>query len=314
MTNKPPLYLLHDENDDAYGDEDFEAILARYMDGDREALRELDPEMAATVIHMVGLADRSGHRQSPVRRLTGRRLTIVAAAVAAIALVGFLGVIGWRVLDDGDDPAPTRAAFLDAPSTPIPSPTPTEAVSGYVIPPLTPSDCALAPRTQEDVMALLGTPPAPGARVMAADQPAATTVINDLNATLRGWQACNESGDLYGAFAYESDQYIREDIYGNAAFDQPFSKGTLNEILSAWQRTMSAEVEASGGDFHAVWMVDASRDVFVSRDGTHIEAWVVPIDPRDGSIEDSTEPARMMFIKEGGMWRIRIVDPAFVPR
>lgn len=313
MTNKPPLYLLHNE-DDAYGDEDFEAILARYMDGDREALRELDPEMAATVIHMVGLADRSGHRRPNVWRQRVRQAATIVAAVAAIVLVAFAGALGWRIMQNGDDPAPTQAALLDAPSTPVPTPTPTDEVSGYILPPLTPSDCSLVPRTSDEVMGLLATPPAPGARVMAADQPVETDVINDLNAVLRGWQACNESGDLYGAFAYESDQYIREEIYGNAAFDQPFSRTTLNEILSAWQRTMSAEVEASGGDFHAVWIVDASRDVLVSRDGTHIEAWVVPIDPRDGSIEDSTEPARMMFIKEGGLWRIRIVDPAFVPR
>ena len=161
MTNTPPLYLLHDEDDDA----EFEALLARYMDGDREALRELDPEMAATVMHMVGLADRSGHRRPNAWRQRVRQAAAIVAAVAAIVLVAFAGALGWRVIQNGDDPAPTQAAYLDAPSTPILSPTPTEAVSGYVLPPLTPSDCAHAPRTEEDVMELLATPPAPGARV-----------------------------------------------------------------------------------------------------------------------------------------------------
>lgn len=309
MTRQPPLYPVPHDDEDAEAAL-FEDVLDRYMRGDREALRELDPEMATTVMHMVGLADRSGHRPRRFWQRWATSAFSIAAAVAAVLLLVFIGTLGWRLLRGTPETPPTQVAVLSAPGVP----TATTDVSGYALPPLTPADCALSPRTETETLALLSTPPAPGASLFVADQPVEPAVIDDLNATLRGWEVCNRTADLYGAFAYESGQYIRESIYGEASFDQPFSVSTLNEIIAAWQAAMMQGSELRGGELHAVWTIDTTRDVLISPDGSTIEAWMVPIDPRDGTIEDDTAPVRFVFVLEDGIWKIRMHDPAFNPR
>jgi hypothetical protein len=155
-----------------------------------------------------------------------------------------------------------------------------------------------------------------------SDSEADSEVLDALDKTLRAWQACARYNDTSGAMTLESEGYVRRKIYPDLYTVDPYSDATIDEILDGFERTdevYGARTPEPGEPANEwpVLVIDRTRPITVSEDGTRIDAYVnmVPIDNgnsqdvRDGG--DSPRQADggfVMFVLEDGLWRIAVTE------
>lgn len=231
------------------------------------------------------------------RRVFDRRLLVTITSLAAAVILGAVlyGSV-TRLLDT------TRERDDDGLVETIQAAAGTAPVSETQLDPLAVDDCAEPPLETDTVMTILSTAPAEGAWMQTTESAVAPNVVGQLNETLRGWQACNVYGDTFRAMAYQSDQFIRVDVYGSSAILDPYSESTLTEILDAKRKVDAALAESTAGTLVDLIVINENREVTISESGQFIEAWAVELSPVTGQAEDS--PSRIVFQLQDGRWLI----------
>ena len=162
--------------------------------------------------------------------------------------------------------------------------------------PVSPDECVVAPQTQEDVLKVLGIAPADGdvAPVRSDDSSIEVATLGEIQSTFRQWQSCRRFGNTFGAMALETDQFIRNDIYGPQPIlgsfypiTTAYSESTLSELLTA-RVTMDKQLAQLGED-------KARHDSDTSTEnGLNLNLWVIdttnlPGDPTTGEYLAASE-------------------------
>lgn len=293
---------------------DDEAILddalERMVRGDTSGLDRLDPEMRATVRQMFQWADESGlrTRRPPSTPQSSRpiRLRVAPAlsTIAAVLVIGLIGLAGYLTLSlyPTDDAAPT-------PSIP--------AFAASAFAPLTAADCAREPRTEDEVLSILRAPARsdPSAPPMAdaigaspeASVPTAEEVRPQIDATLRGWVACHQFGDAYGAMAYESEDYIRRATLGAADLSVTSTITDAQLLERAGQSGIRPPDYMTTGEQVSdyIYVVESVISVGVEYSSPtvrEVQANLVAVAPETGERLD--EEATAFFVMEDGEWRL----------
>jgi hypothetical protein len=190
--------------------------------------------------------------------------------------------------------------------------------------PLVSDDCRFEPRSREELHQILGVVPSDNdlPDMTISDSEADPAVVDSLDVTLRIWQACARYNDTFGAMTMESEGYIRRKIYPDLYTVDPYSDATIDEILDGFERTdevygaRTPEPDEPANEWH-VLMIDRTRPITVSEDGTRIDAYVnmVPTDNGDSQdVRDGGDSPRqadggfVMFVLEDGLWRIAVTE------
>jgi len=294
-------------------EDDLDRALNDWVQGYPSSLANFDKGTSDAVSQLYGWAQESDLPSyahtilSPVslpRRVIDRRLLVTITSLAAAVILGAVmyGSV-TRLLDN------TRERDDDVVVETIMAAIGTSPVSETHLEPLAAHDCAESPREPESVLVILGTPPAEGAWMQSTESAVAPIVVEQLNETLRGWQACNVYGNTFGAMAYESDQFIREDVYGSSEILDSYSESTLTEMLDAKVKVDATLAESTAGTQVDLLVIDPNREVTISVSGELIEAWIVELSPVTGQAED--QPSRMVFELQDGRWLIRDTELEF---
>lgn len=254
----------------------------------------------------------------PVRKRP-HPLVAIVSSIAALLLIG-LAAYGTRPFftDHDGESRPTSVSFAAANATPsptvVPSPTPypTKAPDpsfAYVVPPLTGTDCTTTPRSRDEVLSILSTPPGLGAVTYYGNLVADQGTIDEINALLRNWESCAAYGMTSERMAYESDQFLRETVYGSPWIKTAFSPSTLNELLDA-QAAADAERVSKIFPEWSIVTIDPSSTVWITPESgpiLTIRADVIVVSPQTGERENG--PYSMAFVYEDGGWKIRWLEP-----
>ena len=320
-----------------------------------DRLGRLDPALAGSVSDVYGLADLSEfggdpsypkHLMATRRRLrrpstTRRRvMTTLATIAATITLVVGLATAIPAWVPDAEREAATLAA-LDAPpvfdattdetaraEATLPSPedatiqSETEGERSAVVatqgdppPPLTPDDCAVEPRSRQEVLEILSVAPATGNRIAPPELPLDDESRKDLDQALRGWRACTAFGLTGQAMTLETEQFIREDVYGDPKFPVAYSASTLNEILDVREIVDGERAErmsdpAVAGDELVAFVDPRGRNEITPEGVPTVTARVdvILVSPSTG---DGYRVWPVFFEREDGEWRIRSIDLEF---
>ncbi|MGI8404614.1 MAG: hypothetical protein ACR2OE_07595 [Thermomicrobiales bacterium] len=276
--------------------------------------------------------------------------TFSALAAALLLGLGIYGAIPLFTPSQDHDPEPTSIAFVAGEGSPTASlasgggdasttpPAYSTATSQIGVPgadatgvdPVTSDECTVAPRSRNDVLQILSSPPGSYADIVNAKNmrggPQQITFdgipVDQLNQVFREWQACVKFGATWQYLALETDYMVRADIYGSQSFDrgpllQAYSQDTLNNLLDgrelvdndrrarwtdAWQTSQQLP--------ETVLVIDMSQGAqfSISEDGTYIASvHVAKLNqatgeqiPRNGSVD---------FELVDGEWRIANVSP-----
>ena len=216
--------------------------------------------------------------------------------------------------------APTAFAIQeeDTPAIEIPQVSGTPAVTDSSAQPLSIHDCEGPARTRDEVISILSTPPAstgnqkpagnapemrPGAQPGTIDQ----VPVEEIEQTYRSWQACKLLGKTYQQMALETEQFIREDIYGNNRIRTAYSEPTLNEILDAREQVDADRTEMASlpGNVAsaAPRAIDINGHVAISEDGDYVLVNIVKAFEVDG--EQVLNPdGEMAFRLVDGVWLV----------
>lgn len=202
--------------------------------------------------------------------------------------------------------------------------------------PVSPSECVVEPRTREDVVTVLSTPPGAGnTHPSYPDSHLDEATVGEIQAVFRQWQACTRFGNTFQAAALETDQFIRTDFYDDGGvlgtwrlIDTPYSEDTINGLLDG--RTELDAAKAEHGDVQAqgaagsesglnlnLWVLDTSqptsdpsRGTYPSADGgTYYMATVVWTNPSllsgtSSGAGGGLPSANVTFQLVDGQWRI----------
>lgn len=305
--------------------DEFDRMLTAYLDsGDARTLSDMEDSMATTVQTLSMWSAQSGHAGSmrpstTVSRLRtfGRALPAVAAAV--LIVLSSIAVV--RLWEPGE-PTPQETPPVMAASGDEPSEMASADAESSVIAPLDEADCARPALDKAEAITMLQqgvSMDAPGSMndrsgpwVMHGTTPVDATGIAELNRVLRGWEVCVETGRLYEAMAYQTDQYSRDLVYAGIDQGEPLSEQTLSELLDRREQSI-IDAWSDHGELFVVWMIDETQPVMINPQGNMISASMVQIDPRDGTIEDGNPPIEVFFFLEDGVWKVHAHEPTFNP-
>jgi len=299
-------------------------------------------------------------RPAPSRRRSPRRFIMPTLSGLAAALILGLGIYGAiPIFNDADPAGPTQIAFQavdDSTPTTIAADDPLVFTGGdplvnangstYLPPvgteltgldgedalnPISPDECMIAPRTRDEVVTILSTPPAAGddAPMVGDESTIDDATLTEIQATFREWQACVRFGATWQATALETDQYIRTDFYDDGPvltsiydlIDVPYSEETINGILDGrisldeQKAALGAQLATNpdgseGGLDLKLWVIDLTppanddtKPVYVSSNGgTYLTFSVVLTQPR--LITDAIPTASVSFKLVDGVWQI----------
>ncbi len=254
----------------------------------------------------------------PVRKRP-HPLVAIVSSIAALLLIGMAAYGARPFFTDRDgNSQPTAVSFVAANATssstvnPSPTPYPTKAPDpslAYVVPPLTATDCTAPPRSRDEILSILSTPPGLGAVTYYGNLIADQGTSDEINTLLRNWESCAAYGMTSERMAYESDQFLRETVYGSPWIKTAFSPSTLNELLDA-QATTDAERVSKIFPEWSIVTIDPSSTVWITPESgpiLTIRADVIVVSPQTGERENG--PYSMAFVYEDGGWKIRWLEP-----
>ncbi|MGI8486177.1 MAG: hypothetical protein ACR2OU_18200 [Thermomicrobiales bacterium] len=302
-----------------------------------------------------------------------RILMSTLSGLAAAMLIG-LGIYGAIPLFGPDhDPEPTSIAFRAVDGTPEATTTadvPPDVIytgntpisngsidfvppQGTVLTgvnnsdaryPVSPEECLVKPRSREEVLKILGTAPGAAASELPKEYDQSDIeepTLTELQALYREWQACRRFGLTYQAMALETDQLIRNDIYGTGGYlsgrspqKTAFSEATLNELLDAREgadkdrQAIGAERSghnpgAEDGLLMHLWVIDTSQMLPGSSEETYNAGsnggnWIqVPVVWQSpNTFGDPAHPlplAYVNFVNVDGQWKISDIYVATGP-
>jgi hypothetical protein len=307
-------------NRDRYADA-LDRALDDFVRGNRRRSKRLESNMGTTVDRVFALAEVGGMSGAglvpgrPVRKLIPwpmRQIVSVASTVAVVVIlaVGINATFpGFRDQSTG---LGTSIATMDAEDDQI------------SVHPLVPDDCRWGSRSREELHEILGIVPSDNdlPDMIVSDSDADPAVLDSLDETLRAWQACARYNDTFGAMTLESEGFIRRKIYPDLYTVDPYSDATIDEILDGFERTdevYGARTPEPGEPANEwpVLMIDRTRPITVSEDGTRIDAYVNSVSIVDASSQDvrggDDSPGQwdsgfVMFVFEDGVWRIAVTE------
>ncbi len=240
------------------------------------------------------------------------------SGLAAALLIG-LGIYAAIPVFSPDDAAePTSIAFVADNESPtvalasggggdsLPQSPATGQSDTNTYPPLSVDDCSAEPVSRDELLTILATPPKPGSGIHVGNTIIDEPTLDELNHLLRSWETCSSFGLPWQAAAYESDQFIREQVYGDPRISNAFSVSTLNELLDAREQIAADRIEQGLlGDID-VLMILATSDAVITPDSApvrSIEADVVWVSPQTGTVNNG--PTLVEFVYEDGGWKLR---------
>jgi len=154
-------------------------------------------------------------------------------------------------------PTPSNASAQESDATPsllpdVPGGPP--AIDESAADPLSVKGCDVPERSRDEVVQILLTPPSSsGANKPGADAPelrpgASPGTIDqvpvaEIEQSYRSWQVCKLVGKTSQQMALETEQFIRDDLYGDSRIMTPYSEATIEEILDR-----RAEADAEWGE------------------------------------------------------------------
>jgi len=247
-------------------------------------------------------------------RIHGRALRSMAlAGTIALSLgVGSLGSVAVA------QTAATPGAGIELPPELPPR------VSGAGAQPLSVNDCTVPEKSRDDVMAILRTPPRtipPGQAPMTWEEPeirpgagfggglpkATEEDFDAVEAVLRQWQVCHSLGLTWQQMSLETDQFIREDIYGGNRIMTAYSDATLAELLDARAEADAADGEQMQGPGRIAqrppMAIDRDGITLTSPEGNYLVVDVVEVGEMDG--EQMFSPVgSVAFWNVDGVWLV----------
>jgi len=184
------------------------------------------------------------------------------------------------------------------------------------------NDCTAPEKSRDEVMAILRTPPKTSAidRKPKGDEPdfrpwmvdSGTDVVpvetlDAAEAVFREWQVCNRLGLTMQQLSLETDQAIREDIYGDTRIMTAYSDAALAEVLDARVEADAAWGEAMHGPGRIAQIppLAINRDGVseISAEGDYIMVEVVSVSEFDG--DQLLNPAGFMAFRQvDGVWKV----------
>lgn len=263
--------------------------------------------------------------EKPVTGLGRRPILAIIQAIAAILLIAFaaLGarslVVDWH---DDADPTSVSLAAIDAIPTPTVSPSPTPYPTNapnqsltMVMAPLSASDCDREPRSREELLGILGTPPAAHPEMKIGSTSADAETRAEIEGLLRSWWSCHTYGMTWEQTAYESKQYIRETIYGDPQISTAYSARTLNELLNGQSRKDAERLSLLPPNTNSLPTIAPNGTVWITREGdTGLQAVLAEVTLISAVTGDTLgETHEVYFVYEEGSWKIRAVDPGQAP-
>jgi hypothetical protein len=308
-----PTFFDDDMTDGNSKDADaLDRALDAMIRGDRRKAKRLAPEMRETVDRMFALAEVSGMspagavRVNPASLIQWRNRVqfkqMISALSAVAAIVALAVAINATVpgFPSGNGSYGTTVPTSDASSD-----------STIHVEPLNSADCFVGPRTRAELQEILATTPSD------ADLPAMTPdgervdspILEDLDGTLRTWQACARYNDSLAAMTLESTGFIRRMIYADLYAVEPYSASTIDDILDGFLRTdevYGRQITEQGYvDRWPVLVIDRTKPIDVSSEGDRIDVHVRMVSPLTG---ESGDGGMVTFVLEDGAWKIGLTE------
>lgn len=194
--------------------------------------------------------------------------------------------------------------------------------------PLSVNDCTAPEMARDEVMTILRTPPTtipPGQAPTTWEEPeirpgagfggglpkATEDDFDAAEAVLRKWQVCDLLGLTWQQLSLETDQFIREDIYGDPRIMTAYLDAALAEVLDARLEADAAWGEQMLGPGRVAQVspmaIDRDGMTATSADGDYMVVEVVDVFEHDG--EQVLNPAgTVAFWKVDGVWKVDRVD------
>jgi hypothetical protein len=193
--------------------------------------------------------------------------------------------------------------------------------------PLSVNDCTAPEKSRDAVMEILRTPPTTNPPGQGPDwdapemRPAAgigdgmgtmpETELDAAEDVFREWQVCHLLGQTWRQMSLETDQFIREDVYGDTRIMTAYSDAALTEILDA-----RAEADAAWGEQmrgpgrvaqRSPMAIDRDGATATSPEGDYMVVEVVDVFEHEG--EQVINPAGWVsFWKIDGVWQVDRVE------
>lgn len=192
------------------------------------------------------------------------------------------------------------------------------AVSDLGAKPLSVKGCDGPERSREEVLGILSIAPspkgigkpdwdAPQLRPGASPGTIAQVPVAEIEQNYRSWQVCNLLGKTYQQMALETEQFIREDVYGDRQIMTPYSAPTLNEILAAraeadaaWGQTMQGPGNVASTSPRAI---DVNGFVAISEAEDYVYLEIVRVTEINGK-QVLNPDGEMGFRLVDGVWLI----------
>lgn len=195
--------------------------------------------------------------------------------------------------------------------------------------PFSVNDCTAPEKSRDAVMEILRTPPKTSAlfnkpqgdepdfrpwitqNSSTGMTPVAEDVLDAAEAVFREWQVCDMLGLTWQQMSLETDQFIREDVYGDARIMTAYSDAALTEVLDARVEADAAWGEQMRGPGRVAqrspMAIDRDGWVQTSADGDYMMVEIVDVFEHEG--EQILNPAgTVAFWKVDGVWLIDRVD------
>lgn len=298
MTRNYPYFP--EQDDEQFLDE----AIDRLQRGDRSGLDRLDPKTAESVDYMVGLAREAGWTRGNLEDVPASRsrlawvppLRSLVAAALVVLLIGSMGMLGWRVIEDDLWPGPEQAqpelVRQQMPNGELASTE--QLIPGAGV-------CDRVPPTADEIARIVEAPDTSWDPSTEGDGRPDSEINASLIQFTEDWNACLVSGQYDRAMAYESEQFLR--AMAEASGVQAGENLTDQQIATAIANQHRNLAAMAFGEHVRVSIYGWS---FLGRNGvSKAEMKMVPVDPQGDWVE---WPTAITFVYEDGHWVILLTD------
>lgn len=242
-----------------------------------------------------------------------KRTTCAAMIALGIAMTGQAHALPIASNASAQESEATPSILPDLPTGP-------PAIDESATDPLSVKGCDVPERSRDEVVQILLTPPSSsGANKPGADAPelrpgASPGTIDQvpvaaIEQSYRSWQVCKLVGKTSQQMALETEQFIREDVYGDSHIMTPYSEATIEEILDR-----RAEADAQWGELmlrpgnvasSARRAIDTNGFVAISKAKDYVFLEIVKVTEVDGK-QILNPDGEMGFRLVDGVWLIDV--------